>query len=152
MGNDSQEAHRGEVSDRLAIVDLAVSYANAVDSRDWNKLRDVFTADAEWNAVGFGEPAKGIDAIVARLRSTLEHLDLTQHIVSNHAVRFHDAGADHSCYVLGQHIKRGLQEGDQFMGAGRYDDQVRLLPDGWRISRRVLTALWTMGNPSILAP
>lgn len=35
-----------EVADRVEIMDLLVSYSEAIDHRDWEALDDVFTADA----------------------------------------------------------------------------------------------------------
>jgi len=44
-----------ELADRAAIVDAAIAYAMALDSRDWERLGSLFTDDACWEYSGSGE-------------------------------------------------------------------------------------------------
>jgi len=38
--------------------------------------------------------------------------------------------------------------GDNFIIAGRYEDELLRTPDGWRISFRRLVVMWTQGRLS----
>lgn len=135
------------LTDRAAIVDVAVAYATALDTKDWAALGPLFTPDATW-AYGSAEQLTGSDAIVARLAQTLQPLHITQHLHGNHAVTLRGDEAEHTCYVHAQHVGR---DGEKFLGAGRYADRLRRTPDGWRFTQRLLTAMWSDGNPTVLA-
>ena len=57
-----------ELSDRFEIQDLLVTYADAIDRRDWDALDDVFTTDAiiDYTAVG------GIRGSLSEIKEFLE--------------------------------------------------------------------------------
>ena len=71
-------------SDRSDIIDLAVRYTWALDTKDLEGLRDVFTPDA--TAMLRGVECKGVDEIIARIGGAILRLDHTQHLVGNHLV------------------------------------------------------------------
>jgi 3-phenylpropionate/cinnamic acid dioxygenase small subunit len=139
-----------ELGDRAAILDVVIAYATALDTRDWEALAGLFTGDSRWEYRASGEQVHGPEAIVARIRPALEHLDATQHSNSNHVITVHGDQAEHRCYYRAQHVRRGLPDGELFLGAGRYDDRLRRTPDGWRLTERVLVSSWSEGNPAVL--
>ncbi len=141
-----------ELTDRAAIVDAAISYATALDTRDWRKLAALFTNDATWEYIGTGERLVGPDAIVARISTSLARFDATHHLNSNHVAVVHGDEAQHTCYYQAQHVRSGLPDGDKFLGAGRYDDRLRRTPDGWRFTQRRITTVWSEGNPAVIMP
>ena len=59
--------------------------------------------------------------------------------------------ATHRCHLQSQHVKRGTPGGDNFLIGGIYDDRLARTPDGWRITYRTLIAVWTDGNPAVIA-
>ena len=78
----------------LACHALAVDYADAVDTQEYARLRDIFAEDA-----AFTRPANpqelihGVENIVAMFESRPRNR-LTQHIVSNIRVRVESADRD----------------------------------------------------------
>ncbi|MGH9272976.1 MAG: nuclear transport factor 2 family protein, partial [Ilumatobacteraceae bacterium] len=66
-------------ADRLAIVDVTHDYCWALDTKSWDDLDDVFLPDA---TADLGWPLEGREAIKARIRSALEPLDDSQHLVA----------------------------------------------------------------------
>ena len=82
----------------------------------------------------------------------LTPLSATQHLISNVVVRLDGDRAESSCYLQAQHVKTGTAGGDNFIIAGRYDDQLVRTPDGWRIRERRLQAMWTAAIPPWSAP
>jgi ketosteroid isomerase-like protein len=68
---------------------LAVRYALAVDSKDFDALVDLFVPD-----VRVGRERQGREALAEWFRSTLGRLDASVHFVGNHIVSFDDA--DHA--------------------------------------------------------
>jgi hypothetical protein len=140
-------------ADRLAIIDLTIAYAWALDTRDWDALRSVFLPDA---TAELGSPLLiGVDAIIERVRTALVPLDASQHIVANHQVSITDGDrgtASCRCYLQAQHVWRDAPGGSNLLIGGRYEDTMSHGPDGWRISHRALVVTWRDGNPAVLAP
>jgi ketosteroid isomerase-like protein len=134
--------------DRQAIIDLTIAYAWALDTKQFEDLREIFADDAIGDLAGIHW--EGIDAITARIEGPLSKLDATQHVVSNQQVRVDGDTGTCRCYLIGQHVKRGTPGGDHFIIAGTYDDELARTPDGWRITHRTLTVVWTDGNPAVV--
>jgi ketosteroid isomerase-like protein len=139
-----------ELADRAAILDVVIAYATALDTRDWEALAGLFTEDARWEYRASGEQVHGAQAIAARIRPALEHLDATQHFNGNHVIAVHGDEAEHTCYYHAQHVRRGLPDGELYLGAGRYEDHLHRTPAGWRLTDRVLISIWGEGNPAVL--
>ncbi|MFT6291453.1 MAG: ketosteroid isomerase-like protein [Ilumatobacter sp.] len=135
--------------DEREIVAVAVTYCFALDTHDWDALRQVFTPDATAN---LGVPAQqvGIDAIIERISGALSGLDNSQHLVGNHEVVVTGDTATHRCYLQAQHIRAVPNGSPLFMIAGRYEDEFVRTPDGWRIGHRTLTTMWREGNSAVV--
>jgi 3-phenylpropionate/cinnamic acid dioxygenase small subunit len=147
---DARPVDSDDLVDRQAIVDVCTSYALALDSRDWARLRACFTEDAVAD-YGDSGASEGYEAIETTCRAALEPLSASQHLLGNHLVRLEGDGADSTCYFQAQHVMEGLAAGTQYVVAGRYDDRLVRTPSGWRISHRTLSVMWTSGNPDVLA-
>lgn len=140
------------VADRLEIVDLTHRYCWALDSRTWELLDDVFLPDA--TAELRSAPLIGRDAIRDRIRNAISRLDATQHTVSNHLVTLGiDGDADRASsrtYLHSQHVRAGVEGGELYVIAGRYEDELVRTPDGWRIAFRRLVTVWSEGNLDVV--
>ena len=135
-------------SDEQAIIGLAIAYTWALDTRRLADLADVFAPDATADLNGVH--CDGLEAIIARIERPLSTLDATQHLVGNHDVRVDGDAATHRCHLQSQHVKRGTPGGDNFLIGGRYEDRLARTADGWRITHRTMTAVWTEGNPAVI--
>ncbi len=135
-------------SDQQAIIDVAIAYTYALDTKQFDELKAVFAADA--TADLHGVRCDGRDAIIARIERPISQLDATQHLVGNHQVHVDGDTATHRCYLQSQHVKRGTPGGDNFLIGGTYEDRLARTPDGWRITHRTMTAVWTDGNPAVI--
>ena len=102
---------------------VALRYCRALDTKDWRLLDDVFVADATADLAG-PSPLVGIEAIRARIRTALEHLDVSQHLVGNHEVSVDGDTATHRCYLQAQHVRRAAAGGPNYIVAGRYEDRL----------------------------
>lgn len=136
-------------TDRNSVIDLLNRYAAALDTKDWSKLRECFTADAVCVYEGFGTFAS-LDEIGGICKATISPLDASQHLLGNHSVSFTDGSAETTCYVQAQHFRMGTPGGEFFTLGGKYADLVVRFDAGWRISHRTLTTLWSTGNPAVL--
>jgi SnoaL-like domain len=138
-----------QLIDERDIVAVAVRYCRALDTKDWALLAEVFEPDS---TAELGDPKlrTGIDEIVARVRSALERLDISQHLVGNHDVDVDGDTATHRCYLQAQHVRRAATGGANYIVAGRYDDRFVRTAAGWRIAHRTLTVMWTDGNVDVV--
>lgn len=136
-----------ELLDKQEIIDLTIAYGWLLDHGPRERLHEVFTDDAVANYMG--EEFRGLQTIIDKVESALGPLSVSQHIVSNQQVRLDGDRATARCYLHAQHTLRGTEGGDNFVMAGRYEDQLVRTPDGWRITHRRLTIDWTEGNPAV---
>ena len=79
------------LEDRAEISDLLAHYGFALDLRQWDELRDVFTEDAVIHYSGTTEHT-GIDDIVTFFRTTATSVAATQHLI--HTSRVWSTGQD----------------------------------------------------------
>ena len=135
--------------DERDIVAVAHRYCRALDTKDWPALRTVFLEDA---TAQFGRPtiSTGIDAIVGRVRAALEHLDASQHLVTNNEVVVDGDAATQRCYFQAQHVRKAAEGSPNYIVAGRYEDRLTRTGEGWRIAHRTLTVMWTEGNLDVV--
>jgi hypothetical protein len=135
--------------DERDIVAVTHRYCRALDTKDWDALRNVFTLDARGD---LGTPATllGVDAIIGRISGALERLDDSQHLVGNHEVFVDGDTATHRCYLQAQHVRHGVDGGPNFIVAGRYEDGFVRTDVGWRIAHRRLVTMWTEGNVAVV--
>ena len=141
----SSDAHQLLV-DRAAITDVTIRYCWALDTKDWAVLDSVFTEDADGDLL---EDVVGRVAIKKRVETALSHMDETQHLISNHQIVVQGDTATCRCYLQAQHVRKAAHGGPNFIIAGRYEDELKRTPEGWRISFRRLVVMWTDGNPAV---
>jgi hypothetical protein len=126
-----------EISDRFEIQDLLVAYSHAIDTRTWDALDDVFTADAVIDYTEMGGPKGGLEETKTFLRAALAGFSSFQHLVGTTAVRVegdvaHGRTICHNPMVLGSDDRE-----TQILFAGLwYRDTFVRTPAGWRISER----------------
>jgi hypothetical protein len=137
--------------DEREIRNLAFRYCRALDTKNWPLLDEVFLPDATAE-LGTPTTLDGIDAIRTRIRTALEHLDDSQHLVGNHEITVDGDVATHRCYLQAQHIRAAAVGGPNYIVAGRYEDRLTRTSQGWRISHRTLTVMWTDGNVAVAHP
>jgi ketosteroid isomerase-like protein len=135
-------------ADRAAIVQLTIDYCWALDTHDWEALRDVFTPDVVGHLGAGGQ--QGCDQIIERVSSVLEPLDDSQHMVTSHQVRIDGDTATSRCYLHAQHVRHAAEGGPNYVVAGRYEDRFVRTDAGWRIAERRLVVMWTEGNRGVV--
>ena len=128
-----------EISDRLRIHDLLVTYAAAIDARDWARVRTVFTEDAVLDYSVFGGPRGTVDQAVEWLSTTLAQVPMTQHLISNVLIQLGTDTADVSSIVFNP---LGTGKGVILIG-GTYTDRLERTDAGWLISQRTAEFTWS---------
>jgi 3-phenylpropionate/cinnamic acid dioxygenase small subunit len=126
-----------EISDRLEIEQLLVRYCYAIDQRDWDAYRAVYTRDAVIDDVSAG-PGNSVDDMVEFLSRALERVVLIQHAISTAKIEIDGDSASARtichCPVV---LDRGDGETQMFFQGLWYQDELVRTPDGWRIAKRV---------------
>lgn len=128
-----------QLIDREAIRDLVLLYSRAIDRKDVELLRDLYTEDAtDSHGDSFDGPAEGYCDFIEQ---SLPYMPYSGHHVCNHMVNVEGDEGNGEVYALAYHVipgKDGSREED-FM-AVRYIDNYRRCADGkWRFSKRVVT-------------
>jgi ketosteroid isomerase-like protein len=136
--------------DRWAVVDVAVRYATALDTRDWSLLRRCFTDDVVTH-YGDGRPQEGYEAFEATCRAWLPDTVRSQHLLGNSVVELEGDTAVASHYVRADHVHEALP-GCNLVFVGQYHDRLRRTPHGWRIHHRRFEVWWTQGEHEVLRP
>ncbi|WP_019930534.1 nuclear transport factor 2 family protein [Nocardia sp. BMG111209] len=126
-----------EISDRLEIQELMARYAHAVDSRQWDLLDDIFTADAyiDYSATGgaAGDPA----ATKKFLAEVLPNFLAYQHLIGNAIITVAGDTATARSMCHNPMVMSDGKGGQQVLlnGIWYVDEYVRA--DGrWRLRRR----------------
>ncbi|WP_029890572.1 nuclear transport factor 2 family protein [Polycyclovorans algicola] len=141
------------LADQWALQRLVIDYADAIDHRDFDRLDQIFTADAyiDYRAMG------GIDGRYPEIKTwlvqALAHFPQFMHLVGN--LRF-DVNGDVatgrvSCFnpmVLPETLA-GTEGHTMFLGLW-YDDEYRRTPEGWRVTRRVERKCYAFNVPDAM--
>lgn len=123
------------IEDRLAINDLMIAYATAVDSlSDVDAICDVFTEDADFDLSGIGLPrATGHAGIRAFFTGVFADMTHHAHYLTNFAITaFAGETASARAYVIGM---GRAKDGNEVTVNGRYYFDARRTPGGWKATR-----------------
>jgi len=123
-------------------------YVVALDSRAFSLFDQCFTPDAEIVLAGVGTMTP--ESYRRLAEEGLARLDATQHHLGVPLIRIDGAKAHARCYFMAQHVRNDLAPNPFLLIGGWYTDDLVRTPAGWRIARRVGTALWYDGNPQVL--
>jgi len=148
--------------DRQTIVDVVIRYATGIDMRDWDLYRSCFADPCEFDFSSWnGRPATVMpaDTWVDAVRATNGNFESTQHLSTNHVVRF-DSDDEATCvsYMQAQH----WYSAERLTSLGHPGDDARWCTlggfytytlvrtgDDWRIRRCQLTVTWVTGDRSV---
>jgi hypothetical protein len=137
-----------EAIDKQAILDIQTYYSRSIDAGEYGNLDGVFSANvvAEYGRAG---QHHGVETIKAACQAALDPLTSVQHLNGNHWAEIHGDSAQAGCYFVGHAYRHDTPGGDHYVTGGRYDDELERTGQGWRITKRTLTVLWTDGNPAV---
>jgi ketosteroid isomerase-like protein len=134
---DALERRLQVLEDKDAIWLLFMEYKKHLDARDFKAYASLFTDDAVWagnlgKAVG---PQEIEDLLIRTLEVYPSDLERTYHLVLNPII--HVDGDTAKAKSNWGYITRNTNDRPVFEMLGRYSDELRRTPDGWKFSRRV---------------
>lgn len=138
-----------EADARGALQQLAIEYANAIDARQWDRLDDVFLADAWIDYTAAGGIAGYYPEVKEWLPKSLGMFGGYMHFVGNFAYRIDGDSASGQVACINPMVLPGLIPGlKRTMAIGVwYEDQYRLTEQGWRIQQRCERKSFTLNEP-----
>ena len=138
-----------EISDRLEIEALLTRYAKAVDRKDWDLYRTVFTEDAFIDYTSAGGSASGVDEMAEWLDAALGQFGATQHMISNIDIHI-EPGADTATVEAMFHNPMVMPDKSSWVTGGWYHHQLVRTTDGWRSARLIEESAYFSAMPSNL--
>jgi hypothetical protein len=136
-------------SDRDEIIETVNRYCWALDLKQCDRLAGVFTPDV--HADYDGPLWTDLDSLIADMTVTHARLGGTQHLIGSHLVSVDGDEATGQSYAHVVLTRRIDAEWAQFSMGARYSDQLRRVPDGWRVYRRTARAMWRAGDRRVIA-
>lgn len=147
--------------DRAALHDLMARYAQGVDRRDWDTVRDTFHPDATDN---HGDYQGGVDGFIEWVSARHANVEQSVHFLGNCLVEF---ASDDRAVVETYFVARQRSPGDVVVGGsdvsgdvdvevlGRYVDIAERRGGVWRTARRTVAfetiRAWPAGGTPIPA-
>jgi 3-phenylpropionate/cinnamic acid dioxygenase small subunit len=138
-----------EISDRLEIEDVLVRYCYAVDDRDWDAYRKIFTPDAVIDDTVTGGVRSGVEDHVVYMTRALSKILISQHAIST--VRINLKGdqasirAHVSCPMV---VDLGSAKQQVFFQGLWYRNRLVRTREGWRIAELVEEGYWSHNVPA----
>ena len=139
------------MADRFGIEDLLVEYCHIIDTKQFDRLNEVFADDAWIDYTAMGGAAGNLEEIKTFLKQAMPVFPNTQHMIANHQIRLDGdvATGRIMCFNPMQMELGGQGRPVFFLGLWYVDEYVRT-GHGWRISRRVEEKSWAFNVPSCL--
>jgi 3-phenylpropionate/cinnamic acid dioxygenase small subunit len=133
-------------ADRAQIAALLYRYARAVDTKDWDLYRSVFTADAHIDYSSAGAAVGTLDEVVDWMAGNVGLLPWSMHYVTN--VEIVDADGDTAtvrAMFFNPMQLPGMAETSSC--GGYYHHEMVRTSDGWRSRRLREENVWFVNRP-----
>lgn len=133
--------------DRQEISDLLTRYAAAVDQKDWDAYRAIFTPDATIDYSAVGGASGSLDEVVTFLAESMVLFSASQHLIANEEVSIDGDSATVRAMFFNP-MQFAAPEGETgafFTLGGWYNHELTRTADGWRSTRLVEEFSWSNG-------
>jgi ketosteroid isomerase-like protein len=139
---------REQVSDRIEIEEVLTRYCYAVDDREWDVYRALFTPDAVIDDRVTGGIQSGIEEHIQYLSRALSKVVLSQHALSTVRIDLNgntaQVRAHCSCPMV---VEFGEAKNHVFFQGLWYRNSIVRTHEGWKISRLAEEGYWTYNMP-----
>jgi SnoaL-like domain len=139
-----------ELVDERAIYRQLVSFARAMDDRNWQVIESILSENAKAD-FGMGE-IQGSTTIVEFIRSFLDNCGTTQHILGNIIIDIDGDTATSRAYVSDMHLPKNTDSDISFRTLGDYSDKWARVNGTWLITERVKDNRATLGSMDVFKP
>jgi SnoaL-like protein len=134
------------VSDEVEIAHLLYRYARAVDTKDWELYRSVFTQDALIDYSSAGIPAGSRDEIAELLSKGFTTIPWSMHYITNIESEIDGDAARVRAMFYNPMRLPGMAEMSSC--GGYYHHELVRTPDGWRSRHLREENVWFVNSPA----
>ena len=129
------------LADEIAVRDVVLGYARAVDAMDIDAVARCFMPDCAYE----GSLASGtISDALATLRGAFARYTRTMHFMGTQDACVDGDTAEVLTYCTAYHVRN---DGRHATVGVRYRDALLRTPAGWRIARRSVRTVWSRDDP-----
>ena len=128
------------VVDKIEITDFFSRYARAVDTRDWDLYRTLFTTDAHIDYSSSGGSVGDLEETVSFLSKALDMFEMSQHLVTNIEVLEKEENEADVLALFNNPMR--LKGGEIWFVGGRYRHELIRSDAGWKSRKLVEETLW----------
>ncbi len=128
------------IQDRIEITDVLYRYASTIDKFDLEGLRSTL-ADDLVGQYGNAEPVHGGAAVADWIAEAIAPVIWQHHLLNVYHVEVDGDRATALVYHTSHQVFENEPESAKVL-VGRYHNELRREPDGWKLSRLVLEILW----------
>ena len=141
-----------EISDRFEIQDLLYHYADIIDRKAADELRDVFTEDAHIDYSAYDGSVGDLETTIAFLKQALPAFPNSQHLNANMQIKVNGDTAEGRvmCFNPMEMSMGDDQPTHVFMLGLWYVDKYVRTDNGWRIKERVEEKSWKFNTPDFM--
>jgi len=139
-------------SDAEQIAGLLYRYARAVDTKDWELYRSVFTDDAHIDYSSAGAVVGGRDEVVEWFAANFGVIPWSMHYITNIEVTDFNTDVDGDTATVRAMFYNPMQlpgMAEQSACGGYYHHEVVRTPDGWRSRRLREDNVWFVNAPGV---
>lgn len=141
-----------KMSDRLEIQDLLTSYCDAIDSRNWNALDDIFTPDAIIDYTEAGGAKGTLEEIKLYLDKALKPFSGMQHMLGLPMIKITGDEASSRTILFNPMVIEKEGNPNVFFVGLWYRDKLVRTSKGWRIQSRHEELSYFHNLPKDFAP
>ena len=133
-----------EVADRIAIDEVLDAYASALDTKDWDSLRTLFTSDAVVDYTEEGGIRGSVEDAIGWFQKAMGPFTASQHFVTNRRIAVDGDRATVHAYIFSPLGAPNGKDGGLTLvfAGGTYEDVLRRTALGWRFEARTIHASW----------
>ena len=142
---DIDNAALQTIADRIAISDFLTNYAKAVDKRDWDLFRSLFTTDAHIDYTSAGGEKGDVEAIVKFLDASMGLFEMSQHMIANQDVTID--GDTATVDAMFYNPMKFVDDGPKFFCGGYYHHKLVRTDEGWQSKELIEETSWVDGMP-----
>jgi len=143
-----------ELRDRHEIEQTVFRWCEIVDTKDFDRLHEVFTEDAvgDYSQTN-GKVMNGLAPFVEHMKTNLgpeSNCGVTQHNAGNFRIGLDGDRATSKANFYAVHLGVRARAGETYTCWGQYEDEWVRTPKGWRISRRFYRNYMKEGNYDVV--
>lgn len=137
-----------QISDRLEIQDVLTRYCYAVDDRNWDAYRQLFTPDAVLDDTVTGGIKSGVEEHITYMKKALSKVVISQHAISTILVELNGNEANVRAHCACPMVLDTGQSDKRVMFQGLWYRESLVRADGaWKIRSLMEEGYWKHNAP-----